>query len=228
MALMLARRAMRTMVYEVAPADGRATNHLTHTGLICAIGGVCWVELIRWVDSRRLLEEKTTPSIESPKSDEKPPTLTDLFKSDLPHVMKMTDEDRLSIEWKDLSVLKIKTQAYLDFQAKVQFVGFYIPTSPHTFDACLALVDSVRSTIEDLPKRVAVSAGYRSEQTKIEDLVFSGRVLLYHEDFLSIPQQAAAIATYSARGFDVNFRGPDYLGDQVVAWHHQRAAKGAK
>jgi hypothetical protein len=157
---------------------------------------------------------------------EKPPTLNDLFKSESANTMKFADEDRIGIQGKNRTVLRIKTQVYADFQAKTQFVGFYIPASPKTYEACLLLVDAVLSTIQNLPKQLAVSAGYRDQQNSLQDLTFSGRVLLYHEDHLSIPQKAAIMNAYTAARFDVQFRGPDYLGDQVIAWHRQHDLKG--
>ena len=158
-----------------------------------------------------------------PVADEKPPTLSDLFKSDLPSTMKITNEN--TIQGPSGDILDIKTQIYADFPARTKFVGFYIPRSPHTYDVCLGIVSSVRSTIEVAQQRVEVTGGYRGEQNSLQDLTFSGRVLLYHEEFLSIPQKAEIIKAYAAQGFDVNFRGFDYLGDQLIAWHRQHDRK---
>jgi hypothetical protein len=165
------------------------------------------------------------------KGAEKPPRLDDLFRQDLPYTMKVTFDDT-GIQWGDGSVLPIKRQVYLDFQAKTQFVGFFIPSADQlsvtdkTYNACLRLVDVVERTMEDIRKQVAISGGYADEMNSVQDLTFSGRVLLYHEDFLSIVQKAEIIKSYKAKGYDVQFRGPDYLGNQVVAWHHQHDSKG--
>lgn len=139
--------------------------------------------------------------------------------------MKLTDEDRIGVQFKNGDVVRVKTQLYTDFAAKVKYVGFYIPASAKTYEACLQLVDAVESTIQSFQERVGVSAGYRGERNRLQELIFSGRVLLYHEEFLTIPQKAAIIGAYSAKHFDVQFRGPDYLGDQVIAWHHQHETK---
>ena len=40
----------------------------------------------------------------------------------------------------------------------------------------------------------------------MKELTFTGRVFLYHEDFLSITQKAAIISAYKKKGLDVNFR----------------------
>lgn len=75
--------------------------------------------------------------------------------------------------------------------------------------------------MDELPKKIELGGGYKGEMTTLKELVFSGRVFLYHEGFLSIPQKADLIRVYKAKNYDVQFRGPEYLGDQVVAWHQQ-------
>jgi hypothetical protein len=75
-----------------------------------------------------------------------------------------------------------------------------------------------------MQKNVAVSGGFANEMTKIQDLTFSGRVLIYHEAFLSITQKADIIHACAVRHWDVQFRGPDYLGAQVISWYHEHNA----
>ncbi len=190
----------------------------------CALGfSAATVAANRWMSAPKVTASEAAPTISRPPSDPKsaPPTLVDLFKSEFPNTMKVTDDKR-AIKWgEDGTVLPIKRQMYLDFPAKAKFVGFYVPSSPHTYKACLLLADEVLPTLSDMPKDVAISGGYRGERNTIQDLTFSGRVVLYHEDFVPIVQKAEIIKAFAARHLDVQFRGPDYLMDQVVAWHHQ-------
>lgn len=173
--------------------------------------------------------EETTP-VKTPSGPEteKPPTLSDLFKRDFPNTMKATDDLQLKRQMDD-SIVHIKRQVYLDFSAKAQFVGFYVPSSDpfsdETFKICKALVDAVQPAIEELAKRVEIRGGYKGEDTTVKDLTFSGRVFLYHEGFLSIPQKADLINSYKAKNYDVQFRGIDYLQDQLIGWHHQHDPK---
>ena len=160
---------------------------------------------------------------------EKPPTLIDLFNKDFPNTMKATD-DAIGIKWNNGEVTRIKRQLYLDFPAKTKFVGFYVPSSDplsnvRTFEACMRLAEAVSQALDEIPRKVAISGGYREQMNTIQDLTFSGRVLLYHEAFLSIQQKATIIDAYTAKHFDVQFMGPDYLGDQIIAWHHQHDPK---
>lgn len=139
--------------------------------------------------------------------------------------MGLSDADRIGVQFKSGVAVPVRTQLYADFNVKVKFVGFYIPASPKTYEVWLQLANAVESTIQSFQERVAIGAGYRDESNRLQDLIFSGRVLLYHEDFLTIPQKAAIVGAYAAKHCDVQFRGPDYLGDQVIAWHRQHDTK---
>ena len=116
--------------------------------LLFGLIGLAWVEAYRWVESRQVRASdkteqnhfattlKTNGRTWIRRRSRQP------FKSDFPNVLKITDEERIGIEWKNQDVLRIKTQVYADFPAKTQFVGFYIPASPRTPEACLRLVDA--------------------------------------------------------------------------------------
>ena len=172
----------------------------------------------------------THPQAQSQKTQEpeKPPTLADLFRTDFPNVMKATDDAFSLRSGTDGTVLPIKRQVYMDFEAKTQFVGFYIPFRPsdhanQAFDASITLIDAVKPTIDILDKGV-LSGGDTSGITSAQALVFSGRVFLYHEQPLSNLQKAEIVQAYHARHYDVTFRGLDYLGEQVSAWYQEHDA----
>jgi len=158
----------------------------------------------------------------SGSTSEQVPTLTDLFKSDFPNVLKVADDTFSLKSGTDGTILPINRQVYMDFEAKTQFVGFYIPFRPsshpnQSFDASMTLVNAVQATIEVLDKHVP-AGGDAGGITKAQDLIFSGRVYLYHEEPVSNLQKAEITQAYHARHYDVNFRGLDYLGTQVIAW----------
>jgi|GraSoi2013_115cm_1033766.scaffolds.fasta_scaffold51720_2 hypothetical protein len=58
---------------------------------------------------------------------------------------------------------------YLDFPAKAKFVGFYVPSSPRTYKACLLIADEALPTLSEMPKDVAISGGYADERNTIKD-----------------------------------------------------------
>jgi pyrimidine deaminase RibD-like protein len=192
---------------------------------------------------KRLHEQQSQPQLQtskvSPKDSirEKLPTLLDLFRNDFSNALKMSDnEPAITINWLDASTTKIRRQVYMDFPAKTKFIGFYVlaavPPSADisgnkTFSACMKLLEAnaVEQAFEHVSKQVAILAGREGQMTSIGELTFSGRVLIYHDEFLSIPQKADIIRAYAAKNLDVQFMGTDYLGSQVVAWHQKHDGK---
>ena len=180
-----------------------------------------------------------TPAAQSaPKQDDKPPTLLDLFKNDFSRTLRASDKDvdAYTVNVPEGSTIKVKRQTYEDYDAKTKFIGFYIsrPEPPpkdfsgqDTFVVCMELLkhDAVQETFDQFGKQVAVMSGYGDQMTTSKELTFSGRVLIYHEEFLSIPQKADILKAYKEKGLAVTFRGSDYLGTQVIAWHQQHDAK---
>ncbi|MCU1341286.1 MAG: ribD 1 [Candidatus Acidoferrum typicum] len=184
----------------------------------------------------QLQTSKVFSEVNTPE-DENPPTLLDLFKNSFSNTLKLSDnEPAIAVDWTDASTTKIRRQVYMDFPAKTKFVGFYVPaaTPPSadisggkTFTSCMKLLeaDAIQQALEHVLKQVAILAGQEGQMTSIQDLTFSGRVLIYHDEYLSIPQKADIIRAYAAKNFDVQFMGADYLGSQVIAWHHKRVPK---
>lgn len=182
------------------------------------------------------------PSVESsePKKEEKNPTLFDLFKNDFGRTLRAgNNEPSISIEWADGTATKITSQVYMDFDARTKFAGFYVPRPPPpstdisgqtTFSACMKLIemDAAQTAFERTSASVGIQMGRNEQMTNLQELVFSGRVFIYHEDFLSIPQKAEIIRVSQLKGIAVEFRGSDYLGVQVVAWHRERDAKAKR
>jgi hypothetical protein len=137
----------------------------------------------------------------------------------------MKARNDLTIEGTNIS---IKQQIYLDFLGKAEFVGFYIPASNDpisgvdTVKAAMMLIDQVKSTLDDLPKRIKMKGGFGEEGNTIEELTFTGRVLIYHMDSLSIMQKAELIKAYGLEHLDVQFRGDDYLAYQTNLWRQRK------
>jgi hypothetical protein len=58
---------------------------------------------------------------------------------------------------------------------------------------------------------VKTSGGVVGQMTNQDDLVFTGRIYIYHEGELSIEQRADLIRLYRSKQLDVQFRGTDYM-----------------
>ena len=181
--------------------------------------------------TRSLPPSTSTPETNWLSALKNPPTINDVFTNDFPNTMKLSDE-AIGIEWKDNgTTIHIKRQLYLDFPANSKFVGFYVPTSDpsdlsRTAEACLKLaqVDAVQRALDELPKKTFIAAGL-GQTTTIQDLTFSGRVVIYHDDFLSITQQSDITRAFAAKHYAVGFFGPNDFGKTLSSWHHLHDAK---
>jgi hypothetical protein len=207
----------------IPPAKTLANRDVpAHTGVLPTLGIA--------VESRndKASTPKSTPSGASANwlaAIKTPPTISDVFQNDFPNTMKLTD-DAIGIQWKDTgAVTHIKRQLYLDFPANSKFVGFYIPTSDpsdlsRTAEICLTLAkaDAVQQTLDELPKKTFIAANL-GQTTTIQDLTFSGRVVIYHDDFLSITQQADIIRAFAEKHYALGFFGPNDFGKTLSEWH---------
>jgi hypothetical protein len=152
--------------------------------------------------------------------------MRDLFAQDFANTLRLSNEDS-SIHWRDTGhITVIKTQLYLDFPAFNKFVGFYVPstdpTDPsRTVEACLKLLqaNAVQQALDDMPKKTPVLA-LLGQTVSIQDLAFSGRVLIYYEDLLSTTQQADLIRAFADKHYALGLMGPNDLAKAIIAWHH--------
>jgi hypothetical protein len=159
--------------------------------------------------------------------DEKPPTLLELFNKDFANVLSVHDGG-VDLHAQDGENIHIGRRVLLDFPGKNEFVAFYVPITEYAPEACVALTGMIHPMLNDLANRVEVTGGDSAGVTRLRELTFSGRVFIYHEWPLSNKQKADIIEAYSSKGLDVQFRGLDYLGDQVKAWHQQHNVKESR
>jgi hypothetical protein len=67
--------------------------------------------------------------------------------------------------------------------------------------------------MNDLESSSEVIGGFStdSRMTSSHELVFSGRIYIYHEDFFSLQQLASLERLYESKGLSVIFRGQSYM-----------------
>jgi hypothetical protein len=120
------------------------------------------------------------------------------------------------------SEVVMEGQLYYNFFMKAKFIGMYIPRIPEDKDSSLTfeLVKYWADHYEEILaiKPFAGAGGRIGELTRFEDLVFTGRIYVYHENPLTLEQVVALRAIYRAKdkNIEVMFRGPDYLGFNIV------------
>lgn len=214
------------------------TERVIAAFLIFGLIGAAWIWSYSWVSSHK---PTPPPAAQSLKDDEKPPTLLDFFLTrGFNNTLRAHDQDvsnpSISISWKDNSTARVIAQEYLDFPAKTKFVRFYVmrPSvmdmlGDKTFHACLTLavtdpttkMNAIEFAFDRFSKNVGLMGGQIGQMNTAAQLTFSGRVLIYHDDDLSILQKADIIKAFSAKNFDVQFMRPEYLHAQLVAWHKE-------
>jgi hypothetical protein len=154
---------------------------------------------------------------------EQPPSMLDVFNAEFPTLMKARND--ISVEGTNIL---IKQQIYLDFAGKATFVGFYIPISSDpisgisTYKMCMMLADQAQEALDNFARNIKMQGGWGLDANTFEELTFTGRVLIYHGDSLSITQKAEIINAYKPKHLDVQFRGEDYLMGQIDIWRRQR------
>jgi hypothetical protein len=216
-------------------------GRVTVACLICLTIGVGLPETLRWVHRREVLVTPPAPNAETStnKSDDEStpkiecnpsvsttlpafgeafdhePKLRDLFIRDYPTYLKIYGD--CTITWRDSRTSLVTRQLYMDHMGKTKFVGYYVPNYGRTFEVGLKLALQTQPTMDFLGK-FAKSAGYRDQQNTIDELTFSRRVALYHEESLSTKQKHAIYEAFQSQNTEVQFYGGDYLMDQVISW----------
>ena len=181
--------------------------------------GTIFIALV--VASEYIVFRAIFPGEPVPKIADREPRLIDLFTNDYPSFFKFKQDDAIKVKGSKAED-KIVSQLYFDVLTKTEFVGFYLPSTDDAATDCRLLASAVPLVINDAIKKLRFSAGNGGERTYLKDVAFSGRVIIYHEDFLSIPERADIIKAFASQKMDVLFRGPDYLMGAVTAWQQRK------
>lgn len=161
-------------------------------------------------------DKPAVKQIESPKTETKQIaekaediTLLYLFENDFNKLLR-AGGDRICTH-KDGSQTTIKIKLYLDFESQTEFVGFYIPSVPETFDICSYLAEHYKIALELTEKVMVQSSDIGLQPVNTSELKFSGRVFIYHEYPLLEAQKRELFALYEKHGLSPQFRDTGYL-----------------
>jgi hypothetical protein len=152
---------------------------------------------------------------------ERPQTLFELFKSDFSNLAKLSNEVTATIGNTDGTFaynILVKYSIFFDFNANSKFYSFYIPKSPdsQSFNFSTHLAIEYPTIINRLSEAVTTSTkDPGGPLISSSDLVFSGRIYLYHEDEMTLKQKAELEDLFKANGAHIIFRGLDY---QQTRW----------
>lgn len=161
---------------------------------------------------------KPSPREKPPKTP-KPPELTlhYLYQHDFDGTYRLTRPYSV-VEEATGTTIDFEAQVYMDFPARSKFIGVYFPhASPEeTIKKCQIFSDFYQDFMNHMPESSSAFVG--EEMMLSKDLVFSGRVFIYHEDLLTLEQRASLETLYKSRGLSVQFRGFSYLSGKALAY----------
>jgi hypothetical protein len=145
-----------------------------------------FVALATWLTRRRIVQNQRADSVkpmaakESVKSvEEKPVNLRSLFDSDFPNtasvqsVLKIKDTQPVPEE-----LYEIPFRVCVDFDARSQFLAFYIAANVRTRRVCLCIGAHYQDAIQLANRLVGIHSKHPSDtaETQLKDAVFSGRI----------------------------------------------------
>jgi hypothetical protein len=158
-------------------------------------------------------------------------TLLELYKSDFSNLVKLPNEITASFGNTDGTFaynILVKVSISFDYNANIKFYSFYVPKSPdnQSFNFCTHLAKEYPNIINKISESVTTSAKEPGGPLiSSRDLVFSGRIYLYHEDEMTLKQKAELEDLFKANGASVIFRGLDY---QQTRWLQDSVPKNTE
>ncbi len=160
---------------------------------------------------------RQTPIVEGATQLE--PTLVSLMDTSFPNLNKLWGKPVLTFD--DGATLQITSALYFDlFTSGAKFLGFHVPSSPRVLDACAAIAahaTELGDALGDGGLKVICKAPGENPQT-LNDLRYSGKVYLYHDDALTHKQMADVEDIFKSQQLAVVLRGPDFLTPAWIAW----------
>jgi hypothetical protein len=186
---------------------GPAIGLIMNSKKAIIIGAAIGLTVLVWVCAFFIIKETKTEEIK-PKKQEKL-TLLSLFKNDFNNLLR-GGEDRI-LTFKTGEKITIKSKIYLDFEAQNEFVGFFIPNTPETFNICVYLAEHYQTALELKNKTMIEMSAPGLQPVNINELKFSGRVFIYHEYPIFEVQKRELYKLYEKHGLSLQFRGAEYL-----------------
>lgn len=114
------------------------------------------------------------------------------------------------IEFPDGVKVEIAYNQQFRFSAHAKFLVLYIPHCGRTSNVAQYVADNIKEYVLTGEVGIAVG-GVGAEETKADDLMFTGKVFVYHQDSLTLPQRGELDTFYRERGLVLQLRSSDYV-----------------
>jgi hypothetical protein len=135
--------------------------------------------------------------------------LTDFEQSEVKHSRALVIKTTPEIRMEEAVVQQI--------EMGTEFVMFYVPYNKGTDQLCLYLRGQYQRLIDEAGKfGTEIKTPGESEQVTAKSLVFSKRIFIYHEAYLTPEQTIFVRNFYLEQGITVSFRSTDYLENRKL------------
>ena len=159
-------------------------------------------------EAEKTAKEGTSPAI---KKHLQHINLLELFKQDFSNSLRVSNEFTLNIGGG--ATAKIYANEYFNFEGRTKFLSFYVPMSTQSYEICESLTYGYIEIMKKLEENAAAIGGYvgDSAQTSSQELIFSNRIYIYHENTFTLQQLASLERVYTSKGLSVIFRSTSYM-----------------
>lgn len=155
---------------------------------------------------------------------DKEPTLVDLLDKDFK--TGFFEYDDCTLVAPDEERIPLRMRIFTDFPEKSIFFGLYISSGNNEAWALRRLAEHIKPIISGFTSRTGGLGGDLSGMNTLKDLVFTGRVFIYHQVPLTTTEKADIVKTYQANEIDVYFRGLEWLVARASQWRAHRSTEG--
>ena len=175
------------------------------------IGAATGATLLIWIFALVALQRVSKP----PETPERPKTLHDHFLSDFNRLFNSRQSLDISLikSGETINTVKIEAQLHSDFEAKAEFLSFYIPSTDSTYGICEYIAKELyKKALTNLKSGVAIEAKSLPNErgVNMNELKFTGGVFIYHEYPLFESKKDMLITLFKANGLSPQFRGLDH------------------
>jgi hypothetical protein len=189
--------------------------NLVLTGCLLLLALWIWERRSHWIPTpirRRLgfLDKLLGTSVVSPG---KLPSLKDLFIEDYREgkgSVLLALQGGATLEVSGGGSLELLYSVHADFNSLAVFMVFYIPPSDRTFEICQLIGLRHQDYINDIFKFDVHVGSASGPAAKKADLLFTGRVVIYHETEIDPTQLGQLFSSYLAMGLKPIFRSSGY------------------
>jgi len=117
----------------------------------------------------------------------------------------------------DAKTISVQYSINVELAQRTKFLAFYIPRQEHTAEICQYLSNQYNFVLDKAPQLlIEQKVPGESSVTSTKEAVFSKRIFIYNETYLSEAQTVKLTEIYRNLGASVIFRGIDYLANKKL------------